>query len=62
MGQEVLFPEERMLLTCNTVKTASKLKVLDKKRLLIIGNKLRVAGGEGGGEWGNWVMDMKEDT
>jgi len=26
------------------------------KRLLMIGNKLRVAGGEGVGESGNWVM------
>ena len=30
------------------------------KRLLIIGNKLKVAGGEVVGGWGNWVMDMKE--
>ena len=32
------------------------------KRLLIIGNKLRVAGGEWGGGWSNWVMDIKEGT
>jgi len=30
------------------------------KRLLIRGNILRVAGGEGMGGWGNWVMDIKE--
>ena len=30
------------------------------KRLLIIGNKLRVAGGKGKGGWDNWVMDIKE--
>ena len=28
------------------------------ERLLTIGNKLRVAGGEG--RWGNWVMGIKE--
>jgi len=32
------------------------------KRLLIIGNRLRVARGEGSGGWGNWVMDIKEGT
>ena len=32
------------------------------KRLLIIGNKLRAAGEEGDGRWGNWVMGIKEDT
>ena len=32
------------------------------KRLLIIGNKLRVAGGNGGGGWGGWVMGIKEGT
>ena len=31
------------------------------KRLLIIRNKLRVAGEEWLG-WGNWVMDIKEGT
>ena len=30
------------------------------KRLLILGNKLRVAGGEGRGGWGNWVVDIGE--
>ena len=30
------------------------------KRLLITGNKLRVAGREGGGGMGNWVMDVGE--
>ena len=29
-------------------------------RLLTIGNKLRVAGGEGVGERGDWVIDIKE--
>ena len=29
-------------------------------RLLTIGNKLRVAGGELVGAWGNWVMGIKE--
>lgn len=32
------------------------------KRLLIIGNKLRVAGGEKSREWGNWVMNMEDGT
>ena len=37
-----------------------KVREGDKpQRLLIIGNELRVAGGEG---WGNWVMDIKEGT
>ena len=30
------------------------------KRLLIIGNKVKVTGREMGGEWGNWMMDIKE--
>ena len=34
----------------------------NRKRLLIIGNKLRVAGGEVGRGWGNWVMGIKEGT
>ena len=29
------------------------------KRLLIIGNKLRVAGGEGARGMGYWMMDIK---
>ena len=32
------------------------------KRLLIIQNELRAAGGEGMGGWGHWVMDLKENT
>jgi len=32
------------------------------KRLITLGNKLRVAGGEVVGGWDNWVMDMKEGT
>ena len=32
------------------------------KRLLTIGNKLRVAGGVGVGVWGSWVMGIKEGT
>ena len=32
------------------------------KRLLIIGNKLRVAGGEVAGGGGHWVMGMEEGT
>ena len=32
------------------------------KRLLIIGNKLRAAGGKMGGKWGNWMIDIKEGT
>ena len=32
------------------------------KRRLIIGNKLRVVGGEVGGGWGNRVMNIKEGT
>ena len=32
------------------------------ERLLTIGNKLRVAGGEVGGEWGTWVTGIKEGT
>ena len=37
-----------------------KIREGDKpQRLLIIGNELRVAEGEG---WGNWVMDIKEGT
>ena len=29
------------------------------KRLLIIGNELRIAGGNVGGGWDNWVMDIE---
>ena len=29
------------------------------KRLLIMGNKLRVTGGEG--RWGDWVMGIEEE-
>ena len=32
----------------------------NRKSLLIIGNKLRVAGGEGVGECRGWVMGIKE--
>ena len=32
------------------------------ERLLTIGNKLRVAGGEVDLGWGNWVMGIKEGT
>ena len=32
------------------------------KRLLILGNKLRVAGEEMGGGCGNWMMGIKEGT
>ena len=32
------------------------------KRLLTLGNKLRVAGREVGSGWGNWVMGIKEST
>ena len=32
------------------------------KSVLIIGSKLMVAGGEVGGEWGNWMMGIKEGT
>ena len=32
------------------------------KRFLIIGNKLKVTGGEEVGGWGKWVMDTKEGT
>ena len=33
------------------------------RRLLTIGNKLRVAGREiGGGMWGNWMIGIKEGT
>ena len=31
------------------------------KRFLSIRNNLRVARGDGVGEWGNWTMDIKED-
>ena len=31
------------------------------KRLLEIGNKLRVVGREGGGGWGNWGTDIKDE-
>ena len=41
-------------------KTKSERET-NHKRLLIIGNKLRAAGGERGGGWGNWVMNTKED-
>ena len=42
-------------------------KIKDKmeanhKRLLTIGNKLRVAGGNVRGGWGNWVMGIKESA
>ena len=33
-----------------------------RKRLLTVGNKLRVAGGEVWGGWDNWVMGIKEGT
>ena len=32
------------------------------KRLLTLGNKLRVAVRKGVGGWGIWVMDIKEGT
>ena len=32
------------------------------KRLLTIGNTMRVAGGGVGGGWGNWVIGIKEGT
>ena len=32
------------------------------KRLLILGNKLKVAGREEDGGWGTWVMGMKKGT
>ena len=32
------------------------------ERLLTIGNKLRVAGGEVAGRWGKWVMGIEEGT
>ena len=32
---------------------------INHKRLLIRGNKPRVAGGERCGGWGNWVTDFK---
>ena len=32
------------------------------KRLLTIGNKLRVARGDVSRGWGNWVMGIKEGT
>ena len=35
---------------------------MNHKKLLIIGNKLRVPGEEGGGGWGKWVMDIRKDT
>ena len=35
-------------------------KEANHKRLLTIEDKLRVAGGEVGGGWGNWVMGIKE--
>jgi len=34
----------------------------NRKRLLTLGNKLKVAGGKGVGEWGNWMMGIKEGT
>ena len=43
------------------VKTKSEREA-KHKRLLTIGNKLRVAGGERVVRWGNWVMDSKKGT
>lgn len=40
-------------------KTKSERKTNHKRRLTL-GNKLRVAGGIWVGEWGNWVMGIKE--
>ena len=31
-------------------------------RVLTLENKLKVDGGELGGEWSNWVMGVKEGT
>ena len=35
---------------------------MNLKRLLTLGNKLRVAGGRCVRRWGNWVMGIKEGT
>ena len=39
-----------------------KKRKVSHKRLLTIENKLRVAGGEVGGEWAKWVMSIKKGT
>ena len=44
------------------IKQVKSERETNHKRLLIIGNKLRVAEGEVGGGVGNWVMGIKEDT
>ena len=36
-------------------KTTKSEREINHKKLLIIGNKLRVAGGEKLRDWGNWV-------
>ena len=41
-------------------KTRQKSEKEQAIRDLTIGNKLRVAEGEMGGEWGNWMMGIKE--
>ena len=39
-----------------------KIRKTNHERLLTLGNKQRVAEGEVGGGWGNWVMGPKEGT
>lgn len=41
-------------------ENVSSEKETNAERLLTIGNRLRFAGGEVDGEWGNWVMGIKE--
>ena len=43
----------------NKIKTEREA---NHKRLLTLGNTLRIAGGEAMGAWGNWVMGIKDDT
>ena len=37
-------------------------KEANHKGFLTIGNRLRVAGGEVSGGWGNWVMGIKDSS
>lgn len=41
----------------NEIKTEREANY---KRLLIVGNRVRVTGGEVGGGWGTWGMGIKE--
>ena len=67
MPQDVVFKRQQLLKTEDHGGREEKIKRQNHTgrqtmRLLIIGNKLRVAGGEGVGGWSNCVMGIKEGT